>query len=230
MNQELSKLITKIREEKLSMVPELNFYTVLRHLDSINSVEGDIVECGVWKGGFSIFLASAFTTKKIWVADSFEGFQPVEIAKYQYSSERHVPSFNLGRPGTENDFTLEVVQERFKNYGLADPRIRYLKGYVKDTLPASGIEKIALLRVDVDAYSASKEVLDELYDKVQPNGYIIFDDICLRECRDAMRDFFSERSIPGIVFHPETDEILDLNSSYTSDDSGFPQGCYIIKK
>ena len=73
--------------------------------------------------------------------------------------------------------SLKEVQDNFKRFGLEGERIKYLKGFVNETLPTSGIEKISLLRVDVDAYSATLDVLNNLYSKVQPGGYIIFDDL-----------------------------------------------------
>lgn len=227
--QELDRLGLELRERRYSMVMESEFQTIIRHQEKIQKVPGDVIECGCWKGGFSIFMANAFPTKTIWVADSFEGFQPTETARYKYDHERHVPGYNLGTPGTDDDFTLERVQQRFEEYGLSDSRIEFLKGFVKDSLPTAGIKKLSLLRIDVDAYSATKEVLDELYDKVQPGGYIIFDDSCLYECIDAMKDFFKERGLPNEVFHPETDEVLQLSGSYIGSNSGFPAGCYIIK-
>jgi O-methyltransferase len=227
--QKLIELSTELQHKRISMVPQELFDTIIRHLDNINKINGDIVECGVWKGGFSIFMATAFPTKNIWVVDSFEGFQPLEIAKYQYLNniERHIPSYSLGLPNTEDDFTLDKVKERFKNYQLDSPRIKFIKGFVKDSLPTSKIEKIALLRIDVDAYSATREVLDELYDKVQPGGYIIFDDMCLYECVDAVKDFLEERNLPKIIFHPITDEQLNLD---TSTNLSYPAGSYIIKQ
>jgi len=99
-----------------------------------------------------------------------------------------------------------------------------VKGFVKDSLPNSGIKRISLLRIDVDAYSATKEVLDELYDKVEVGGYIIFDDSCLYETADAIRDFFKEQGIENCVLHTITDEKIDLSTNTTT-----PCGCYIIK-
>ena len=63
-------------EEKITMVLPHCFETVIRHQNTIANLKGDIVECGVWKGGFSIFLAEIFKDKNIWVADSFEVSNP----------------------------------------------------------------------------------------------------------------------------------------------------------
>ncbi len=212
-------------EEKITMVLPHCFETVIRHQNIIANLKGDIVECGVWKGGFSIFLAEIFKDKNIWVADSFEGFQPLSESKYEYENDRHNPEYS-----STIKVSLEEVQSNFKKYNLKGNRIKFLKGFVKDTLPTSGIQEIALLRVDVDAYSATLEVLDELYDKVVPGGYIIFDDSCLYESLNAIKTFFKKRNIHPHLINPFNDEVLSLTLELTSDDSEYPTGCYIIKQ
>jgi hypothetical protein len=223
------ELVQNLIDNKITMVHPDEFKTVLKHYPKISEIEGDVIECGVWRGGFSIFLSYVFQDKNIWVCDSYEGFQPLETAKHQYDKERHTSQYTHNAVGPLG-ISLEEVQSHFKTYGLGDQeRIKFIKGFVKDSLPTSGIEKIALLRVDVDAYSATLETLEELYDKVQPGGYIVFDDSCLYETLDAIKVFFKQNNLPEFILHPITDQPLNLNNTYTNDDSGFPAGCYIIK-
>lgn len=223
------ELVQDLIDNRITMVNSNEFNTILNNYENISKVDGDIVECGCWRGGFSIFLSHVFQDKDVWVSDSFQGFQPLEGAKHQYGKERHTPQFTHNAVGPLA-ISLEEVKSHFEHYGLGDQdRIKFLKGFVKDTLPTSGIEKVALLRVDVDAYSATLEVLEELYDKVQAGGYIIFDDSCLYETLDAIKYFFKEKNIPEFIYHPLTNEKLDLNKTHTLDNSGFPPGCYIIK-
>ena len=57
------------------------------------------------------------------------------------------------------------------------------------------IDKIALLRIDVDGYSPTRVVLDNLYDKVVTGGMIIFDDLCLVEAAEAIEDWMTEKRL-----------------------------------
>jgi hypothetical protein len=222
-------LVQDLIDNKITMVRPDEFKTIFNNHSKISEVEGDVVECGVWRGGFAIFLSYVFQDKNIWVCDSYEGFQPLEIAKHSYDRERHTNYVTHNSVGPLA-ISLEEVQSHFKTYGLGDEeRIKFLKGFVKDTLPTSGIEKIALLRIDVDAYSATLETLEELYDKVQPGGYIIFDDSGLYETLDAIKTFFKQRNIAGFLHHPVTGDSLDIYKQYTNDSSGLPAGCYMIK-
>jgi len=212
------------------MVFDFNFETILRHYSKIKDINGDIVECGVWRGGFSIFLAHLFKYKNIWVADSFEGFQPLNKANYQFKGERHTPDFTMTPLGPIG-ISLEEVKQYFYDYDLEDDkRIIYLKGFVNETLPIAPIKSISLLRIDVDSYSATLEVLDNLYHKVTSGGYIIFDDSGLPESLEAIKVFFMKNNLPLHLYHPKTDELLDINLRYVNNDSGLPEGCYIIKK
>jgi hypothetical protein len=229
-------LITDIIDSKVTMVTDESFFTPLNNFDKINSLEGDIVECGVWRGGYCIFLSHLFPDKKIWVCDSFEGFQPLYNAKYEYDRERHIPEFTHGANGPLG-ISLEEVKSNFKQYGLADEfdtRIKFLKGFVKDTLPTSGIEKISLLRIDVDAYSATLEVLDELYPKVVKGGFIIFDDAPLYEASTAMRDYFKRENIQPKLRHRITGEIFECTYDNMVDVMSYQNlmtaGCYLIKE
>ena len=98
-------------------------------------------------------------------------------------TERFQKGNNMGM-----DVSLLDVQNVFKQFNLEnDPRINFVKGFVNKTLPNININKIALLRIDVDGYSPTREVLDYLYDKVEKGGMIIFDDLCLSEAAAASK-------------------------------------------
>ena len=227
-------LVDDLISKKISMVFKENFETLINHQQQIEKIDGDIVECGCWRGGFSIFLSKLFPEKNIWVSDSFQGFQPLENAKYEYTNERHTPFMNHNSVGPLS-ISFNETYNNFIDYGLEqdinDGRIQFLQGYVKETTDPDicKIKNISLLRIDVDAYSATLEVLDNLYTKVTPGGYIIFDDSCLTECRDAIRSFFKKHALDIPLFHPTDSVELDIFSSYTLDDSGFPPGCFLIK-
>lgn len=224
------QLAQHLIDNKITMLWKELFDLPIRNFSKMAAVEGDIVECGVWRGGCSIFLSHVFQDKAVWCCDSYEGFQPLEDATYKYEGERHTPNFTHGAKGPLA-ISLEEVQDNFKRYGLEDcERIKYLKGFVNQTLPTAPIDKISILRIDVDSYSATMEVLDILYDKVQPGGYIIFDDANLTESCQAIVDFLTKRSLPLELHHPLTDEKYRLDQGgVVNSDSGFHSNSYLIK-
>ena len=188
----------------------------------------------------SIFLAKLFQEKNIWMCDSFEGFQPLDAAKYDLKAkggtERYVPGLH------RLSISYDIVIRNLSRFGLRpDDRIKLLKGWVKDTLRPDNcnIKNIALLRIDVDAYSATLEVLGYLYDKVVPGGFIIFDDACLYEANHAICDFFKRRGIENKLLHPITDQAISLTEADLPTSHLYPGfwnskethcGSYIIKQ
>ena len=209
-------------DKLLSMAGGPCFDMIRNHREKISALDGCVVECGVWRGGMSIFLARAFEEKDIWVVDSFEGFQDPKTGKYVVSFERH------DHNNKDMKVSLDVVKANFALFGLNDDqRIHFLPGFVKDVLKPDtcSIEKIALLRIDVDAYSATREVLDYLYPKVVPGGYIIFDDSCLHETGRAIYDFAKESGVEIRLQDPSTDEVVPQ----ISEGSGYHCCCYCVK-
>ncbi len=201
------------------MVSKERFDMILNHYENINNLTGDIVECGAWAGGMSIFLSKLFNLKNIWVCDSYEGFQNPSDSKYKYPFERH-------KTGGYS-YSLENTKNNFIRYNaLDDNRVFFLKGFVKDTLDPKicPIQTISLLRVDVDTYSATLEILDSLYDKVIEGGYIIFDDTCLHETRDAIQAFFKKINRKDQYVYDPYDNKLNIFEVFK-----LPCGCYIRK-
>lgn len=226
-----TELIDDISSNRISMVPKGSFDIILKNFKDIDDIKGDIVECGCWRGGFSIFMSHVFSDKNIWVCDSFGGFQPLNHAKYEYATERHIPEYTHNAEGPIA-ISLDDVKNNFKTYGLSEStRIQFLKGFVKDTLNPDicPIQNVALLRIDVDAYSATLEVLESLYHKVSDGGYIIFDDSGLIETYHAIQHFFKTNDIPPYLYHDKFEGKLEFGKRYSKDESGLPQNCYFIK-
>jgi hypothetical protein len=213
------ELVNQLIKNEVTMITHERFNNILNFSEKINKLNGDIVECGVWKGGMSIFLTKVFNNKNIWVCDSYEGCQDgVNEAIYKYDNEKHTKGMYA--------VSLEEVIQNFKNFeALDEKRVKFLKGYVKDTLKPESceIKKISLLRIDVDSYSATLEVLDYLYDKVVKNGMIIFDDICITESMDAIKTFFNQKNLK-CVYNPLDNSEIDVFST-----NNFPCGCYFFK-
>ncbi len=160
----------------------------------LENIAGDLIECGVWRGGGCIFMAGycrlhGMEDRRIFVADSFDG-----LPKPSHPQDQ---SFDLSKEKfPELAVSLQTVQENFAAYDLDRPNVIYLKGWFKDTLPQAPIEQIALLRLDGDLYESTMDALNALYDKVAPGGVVIIDDYnAIAACRQAVTDFFAKRSL-----------------------------------
>src|SRR5579862_7896129 len=159
------------------------------------NLPGDLIECGAWRGGGCIFMAGylaaySMRDKNVFVADSFDGLPPPTApADAGLDLSRNV--------FPELAVSMETVQDNFSLYGLDGPKVRYLKGWFKETLPSAPIEQLALLRIDGDLYESTMDVLDNLYSRVGVGGVIIVDDYgAVEACRQAIDDFFARRDLP----------------------------------
>ena len=159
-----------------------------------NNVEGDCIETGVWRGGATIFMKAVLkvlneTKKIVWVADSFEGLPKPDDKFPEDKGDRHYEKNELS-------ISLEDVKNNFKKYGLLDERVKFLKGWFKDTLPVAPIERLSLLRLDGDMYQSTIEALESLYPKLSVGGYIIIDDWgAVEGCKKAVEDYRKSHQI-----------------------------------
>ncbi len=171
-------------------------------LDQVRTREipGDLVECGVWRGGACIFMAGyvrehAQEDRRILVADSFDGL-PVSSAPADANLKLDKSVF------PELAVSLDEVRANFATYGLLDDRVVFLKGWFSETLASAPTERIALLRLDGDLYESTMDALQALYDRVVPGGIVIVDDWgVFPACRRAVEDFFAGRdeAVPPVT-------------------------------
>jgi Macrocin-O-methyltransferase (TylF)/Coenzyme PQQ synthesis protein D (PqqD) len=161
-----------------------------------DGVQGDFLEAGVCYGGASIFMralqvAYGEEERATWLADTFAGVPPptheVDREHELDLTEERVPWMAA---------SLETVRDNFATYDLLSDQVRFLPGLFADTLPGAPVERLAILRVDGDLYSSTRDALDALYDRVSDGGYVIVDDYgCLDPCRIAVDDFIAERGL-----------------------------------
>jgi O-methyltransferase len=162
--------------------------TVLRE-----EVPGDLIETGVWRGGSVILMrgvlaAYADPERRVWVVDSFRGLPPPD-GKWKIDARSKLHEVELLA------VSRAQVERNFQAYGLLDDRVRFLEGWFEDTLPEAPIEQLAVLRLDGDMYRSTISVLEALYDRVSPGGFIVVDDYALPPCKAAITDFRAARNI-----------------------------------
>jgi len=172
-------------------------WTLLKalHYVEANEIPGDIVECGVWRGGNMMMLAEASqgSDRKLWLYDTFEGMP--EASAFDVNV--------LGQTGEERRSadsqwclaSRQEVEANFNRYGLLNDRLVFRQGMVEDTLKNEPLpERIAILRLDTDFYESTKIELELLYPLLQPGGVLIIDDYGLwKGSKKAVDEYFGDR-------------------------------------
>lgn len=127
-------------------------------------VEGDYVECGVWRGFCSAVLAQYldFQTldRRFYLYDTFEGIPP------ELDSEHH------DSPLFREKGLYESVVRRFAPY----PNVTIVKGAVPDSFADALPEKIAFLHIDMNSSKSEIAALEVLFDRISRGGIVVFDD------------------------------------------------------
>lgn len=156
-----------------------------------DSIEGDLIECGVWRGGACIYMKAILDiyedSRNVWVADSFKGFPDPT-----YNWDKGSDFLNEDRLA----ISRETVESNFKKYNVLDGNVKFLEGYFSETLPKFD-GKLSLLRADGDLFQSTVDILTNLYDKVSVGGFVIIDDmLSLESCYNAVQQF---RELHGIT-------------------------------
>ena len=170
----------------------------VRDLDA-NNITGDIVECGVWKGGqvISAWLANEKTKRNFWLYDTFEGMtQPtVHDHKVNARNEVHHARFSSKAKNGFDQWCRAEIEEVSTNVFNYIPRhqCNFIKGPVEQTLlDKNNLPKnIALLRLDTDWYESTLQEIMVLYPLLNVGGYMILDDYNgWRGCKKAFHEVF----------------------------------------
>jgi hypothetical protein len=187
-----------------TMTPDGRLFALceaVRHVVK-HDIPGDIVECGVWRGGS--MMAAALTlleqgdnTRDLWLFDTFEGMSDPSSADRRHDGA--LASTLL--EDRESEYwcraPVDDVQKAMALTGYPQDRIHLVAGRVEATIPSQAPERIALLRLDTDWYESTRHELEQLYPRVVPGGIVIIDDYGYwRGARRAVDEFMASQPEP----------------------------------
>jgi O-methyltransferase len=201
---ELASTIKRVRRDTMTTSPRIAALVDSLEYVARNDVEGDIVECGVWRGGS--MMAAAITLlrlgirdRDIWLFDTFGGMpkpgkEDVSSWYDGYDLHRRWRRKSRGGRSSWNLVSPEAVRDRVESTGYPPERIHLVKGMVEDTIPAQAPESIALLRLDTDWYESTQHELEHLYPRLSEGGVLIIDDYGHYEGARRAVDEYLERT------------------------------------
>lgn len=172
---------------------------------SENAIAGEIVECGVWKGGSMAAIArtliqSQDVKRDLYLFDTFEGMSEPTTKDVDYSGKQAAEVLLKDAGSRCADAPLEQVKEVLYETGYPRERIHFIRGRVEETIPASAPKSISLLRLDTDWYISTKHELVHLFPRLVRSGVIILDDYGHWEgSRQACDEYFKQNRIPILL-------------------------------
>lgn len=151
-------------------------------------IPGDFVDVGVWRGGSSMIIKSSNDAldgrRRVMCLDLFDSMDTRALHPEDPVDDHIIISaleFAREYFGTEGVTTsIAQIQQNFTKLGVDLTGVSFLKGnLVSDDFPFDEVKQIALLRIDCDFYTATRNTLARLFPKMQPGATIIFDDYYL---------------------------------------------------
>jgi O-methyltransferase len=152
------------------------------------NIEGAIAELGVFEGTFACKMNELFPNKKLYLFDTFEGFDSRDLALEKKEG------FSGG--GQEIDFSntsIEIVKSKMKYI----ENCIFKKGYFPDTAKNLD-ESFCFVSIDTDLYLPIYEGLKYFYPRLQQGGYIFIHDYnnkYFTGAKEAVKKYCSENSI-----------------------------------
>lgn len=132
------------------------------------NVEGVLAELGVFRGLFASIINSKFPEKKIYLFDTFEGFDEDEAKK-----ELEKGNCDLNFIKDHKNTSIEMM---LNNIPYPDKAV-ICKGFFPSSIPEEAKnEKFAFVSLDVDFEESTFEGLKFFYPRLSDGGYIFIHD------------------------------------------------------
>jgi O-methyltransferase len=172
-----------------------NINILLDLLERSLPVDGDVAECGVFRGAtlvtLGLYLRERYSSKRLYGFDSFEGFDDSVATDVELGGADD-PHKTVGGFGTTS---AEHLAEKLRRFDL-DARVSLIKGFFKDTLPQVSARTFAFVHLDCDIYQSYKDCLEFFWPRMSSGAIVLFDeynDPPWPGCNKAIDEFFAER-------------------------------------
>lgn len=196
---DLNNFIEKVQPFSITSVERITeLYNSLEYIRT-NNIDGDIVECGVWKGGNIIGIIEYLKyhnilDKSVWLYDTFEGITSPEEIDVDLDNKKASDILNSVLCYS----SLTEVKQNLSKSEFNNERLKFIVGDVSETLliESNKPNKISLLRLDTDWYKSTKDELIHLYPILVNDGVLIVDDYGhWKGSKTATDEFFKENNI-----------------------------------
>lgn len=176
----MDELRTLLSTDKIDFITKISSVVIEKKID------GDIVECGVYKGGCAKHLLSLFKNKKLHLFDSFSGFCKEDTLE------------NYFHTGSFSDTSLKEVQDYLSNENCI-----FYPGWLPES--ANNFKnKISLVHMDMDYYESTIKSIPIFWPLIVNGGVMIFDDWedgCCPGVKVAINEYFQNIEHFKIIYN-----------------------------
>jgi O-methyltransferase len=198
-NVHIAKSLVHCSGFKQELAHNIDFvrYTTLelcRDEISANKTGGNVAELGVYKGEFAKRINQLFPDKKLYLFDTFEGFDVKDVRQEQ------LKDFSTGQQNF-SDTSVELVLGKMRYPANCIVK----KGY----FPATAVDvsdSFCFVSLDADLYEPILSGLNFFYPRLEPKGYIFvhdFNNDLYKGAREAVIEYCSKNKISYVPI-PDT--------------------------
>lgn len=173
-----------------------NINILLQMIERTKELEGEIAECGVFRGGtavaMALYLRQQRIEKRIYGFDSFEGFDAESVKRDlqlggAYNDDRQEHGFT--------ETSEETVLTKLSRFRLVN--LELVPGYFSESLPKfCRPMTFCFVHLDVDLYDSYRQCLDFFYPRMVSGGIILLDeynDPPWPGCNKAVDEFLARK-------------------------------------
>jgi O-methyltransferase len=202
LDPEFRPLMESVRPYTMTSIERMyHLYKAAIYL-SRAGVQGDLLECGVWRGGSMMLVAKTLlglgdTGRTLHLFDTYEGHpKPDGEVDVDLWGNRAVEEWaSLRKTDETSDWgrvSIDEVRANMASTGYPGDKVRLVKGMVENTAAANAPARLALLRLDSDWYASSKVALEVFWPRLASGGVLIVDDYGhYKGQRKAVDEFFA---------------------------------------
>jgi O-methyltransferase len=169
--------------EARTLVSRDRCFVLWRTLQQALHLEGDLLECGVFRGGTALLEATT-------VRDQV-GERPLHLVDSFVGMPDTTEGVDRFREGDFSSTSFDDVRQALSPFPFA----RVHRGFIPEVLDELGIERLAWAYIDVDIYAAVRDSLEFIYPRLAAGGVIVLDDYGFPSSpgvRRAMDEFFAD--------------------------------------
>lgn len=164
----LYKCLNKNAYEYKSDYFRYRTFEFISELIEENQIKGEVAELGVFRGVFSALLNERFSNRKIYLFDTFEGFD-TEEAQQEIEKGHCDEKFVEGHKETS-------VEDMIQNLPFPEQAV-VCKGFFPESIPDVALEEtFAFVSIDVDFEESTFEGMKFFYPRLAKGGYIFVHD------------------------------------------------------
>ena len=174
-----------------TFVDVYRLYELWQFVEQMQSLEGDLIEVGVWRGGSGCLIAACAQEHcpdaTVYLCDTFEG-----IVKAGSRDNEFVG----GELSDTSAFRVRELADR-----MALDNVTIVEGVFPDATGGGvATSTLRFAHIDVDVYESARDAFLWVWDRLVHGGVVIFDDYGFHDC-EGVTTFVNEIACrPDLVF------------------------------